>query len=150
MAIVPQTVNLFPGTVAENIAFGVELSDINRPLVEKAATLACAHEFIQDLPDGLNTPIGEGGVGLSGGQQQRIGIARALYRQPRLLILDEAFSSLDAQSADAVGRSIFDGLDACTVLFITHTSKGVRNIDGAFELAEGSITERHPQRLGTF
>ena len=125
--------------IEENIAFGLEKDMIDSERVYKVAKLAFADAFIEEFPNSYQTRVGEGGVGLSGGQQQRIGIARALYREPQLLILDEAFASLDKQSAETVGRSIFSQLDDCTVLFITHTLKGVSNIDNVFEPTDGKL-----------
>jgi subfamily B ATP-binding cassette protein HlyB/CyaB len=116
--VVPQETYLFSGTIYENLlaanpnaAFGD---------VVNACKVAEIHEFIEKLPKGYNTEVGEHGVGLSGGQKQRLAIARAVLKRPRFLIFDEATSSLDAATADQLARTINQLKGRVTVLFIAH------------------------------
>jgi ATP-binding cassette subfamily B (MDR/TAP) protein 1 len=160
IAIVSQTPTLFPATIAENIAYGLhEASLLNtRANVISAAQAAGIHEFIATLPNGYDTPIGEGGTGLSGGQAQRIAIARALVRRPNVLILDEVTSALDAESAgnvrDTISRLLaadraslpFEGgristTSRLTIIIITHSKEMMRAADWVCMLDRGSVAE---------
>ena len=139
MAIVPQDTILFAGTLRENIAYGrLEATDAE---IEEAAVLSNAWEFIERLPDGLDTRVGERGVTLSGGQRQRVAIARAILRDPRILILDEATSSLDSHSEalvqEALGRMTRDR----TTLVIAHRLSTVRNAHRILVLDHGRVVE---------
>ncbi|MDX1604716.1 MAG: peptidase domain-containing ABC transporter [Candidatus Competibacterales bacterium] len=136
---VMQTNLLFSGTVAENIALGDNNPD-RRRLVE-AAKLADAHGFINNLTLGYEQIIGERGVGLSGGQNQRICIARALYRDPRLVILDEATSSLDAQSEANILRNLGQVLEGRTALVIAHRLSTIMSADKILVLYQGRVVE---------
>jgi subfamily B ATP-binding cassette protein MsbA len=139
IALVPQEPILFTGTVADNIAYG--RFDAPREEIMAAAMAANAHEFITALPEGYDTPVGERGVSLSGGQRQRIVIARAILRNPRILILDEATSSLDAQSEAAVQEALENLMRGRSTLIIAHRLSTVRNADRILVLHEGKIVE---------
>ncbi|MDX6618017.1 MAG: ATP-binding cassette, subfamily bacterial, partial [Gaiellales bacterium] len=136
---------LFTGTIADNIAYGVEA----RPeQIVEAAKAAAAHDFIEKLPDGYATMLGQRGVGLSGGQRQRIAIARTLLRNPPILVLDEPTTGLDAESEAAV----MDGLDALmrgrTAIMITHSPALARTADRVIEVGDGGIVRQgSPQEL---
>ncbi len=139
MAAVPQEVELFSGTIAENLR--VARSDATDADLIDACTAANAHEFITDFPDGYDTIVGERGIKLSGGQRQRVAIARALLADPKLLILDEATSSLDAESEALVQSALEVLMEGRTTVVIAHRLSTVRKADRLVVLAEGSIIE---------
>ncbi len=146
ISYVPQNIYLSDDTIAANIGFGVETNQINHEAVEKAAKIANLHEFIiSELPLKYQTPIGERGIRLSGGQRQRIGIARALYHKPKVLILDEATSSLDNQTEKAVMDAINNLSDSITIILIAHRLSTLRKCDKIFLLEKGEL-----QKEGTF
>lgn len=139
MGIVPQETVLFATTIRENIAYGRPGASMEEIIA--AAQAAQAHEFISALPAGYDTEIGQGGVKLSGGERQRIAIARALLRDPRILILDEATSSLDAESEGAVQAAINRLLEGRTALIIAHRLSTIRDADRIVVLDRGRIVE---------
>jgi ATP-binding cassette subfamily B protein len=140
LAIVQQEVFLFDGSVRDNIAYGrYDASDAD---VEDAARRANAHEFIERLPDGYNTFVGERGVKLSGGQQQRLAIARAVLASPQILILDEATSNLDTESEQLIQASMATLLAGRTTFVIAHRLSTVRRADLILLLEDGRIVER--------
>ncbi len=140
MGIVTQETILFHDTVRSNIAYGIE--DATDAEVEAAARAANAHDFIMDLPHRYRTVVGERGTRLSGGQRQRIAIARALLRNPPVLILDEATSALDTESERLVQRAIDELLHDRTVLVIAHRLSTIRQADVILVLAGGRIVQR--------
>ncbi len=142
VGIVQQDVFLFAGTVRENIAYGRE--GATRAELEAAARDANAHDFIAELPNGYDTNIGEKGVKLSGGQKQRLAIARAFLKDPRILILDEATSSLDAKSERMVQEALKRLVKGRTTLIIAHRLSTVREVDEIIVLTEEGIVQRGP------
>ncbi len=137
VALVPQQPVLFTGTVADNIRYGCpEASD---EALRAAAEAAFAHDFIEALPEGYNSYVGEGGVRLSGGQRQRIAIARALLADPRLLLLDEATSALDAESEYQVQRALQRLMQGRTTIVIAHRLATVINVDNIVVLDHGRL-----------
>ena len=144
IAVVPQQPTLFPATVAENIAYALpERSPLSALAnVRSAAKTAGIDEFIMTLPDGYRTLIGPGGTGLSGGQQQRIAVARAIARRPQYLILDEATSGLDSQTAEYVGRLI-RGMqkEGTGVLVITHDKRMMEVCQDVVVMKDGRVVE---------
>ena len=140
IAFVLQDTQLFHAPIWQNIAYGQP--DATRDAIISAAQLAQAHEFIESLPDGYDTMVGQGGLTLSGGQRQRLGIARAMIRDAAILILDEPSSGLDAESE----RLVFDGLDRLlsgkTTFVISHRIATIRKADVIFVLDQGRIVER--------
>jgi ATP-binding cassette, subfamily B, bacterial PglK len=142
LGYVPQTIFLSDGTIAQNIAFGVGQDSLDMNAVIQAAKIANLHEFVETLPDGYNTLVGERGVRLSGGQRQRIGIARALYHDPSVLILDEATSALDNVTEEAVFQAIKNVMGKKTVVMIAHRISTVRECDTIFVLEKGQIVSQ--------
>lgn len=139
IGIVPQEVILFGGTIEENIAYGkpgASLEDI-----QEAARKANAFDFIQTFPEGFKTLVGERGVKLSGGQRQRIAIARAILKDPAILILDEATSSLDAQSEVLVQQALEKLMENRTTVVIAHRLSTIKKVDRIFVINEGRLAE---------
>jgi ATP-binding cassette subfamily B protein len=139
VAVVPQDVLLFGGTIAENIAYG--RPDATPEEIVVVARRANAHDFLQALPDGYQTQVGERGMQLSGGQRQRIAIARALLRDPAILLLDEATSALDAESEALVLEALDTLMQGRTSLVIAHRLSTVRRADCIFVLQDGRTIE---------
>ena len=139
MGIVTQETILFNDTIKANIAYGQK--DVNDKQVIAAATAANALEFIEELPEGLDTVIGEKGVKLSGGQRQRLAIARAIMKNPPILILDEATSALDTESERLVQEALGTLMTDRTVLVIAHRLSTVTNADKIIVLEKGQIKE---------
>jgi subfamily B ATP-binding cassette protein MsbA len=140
MGIVPQETMLFHGSVRENIAYG----KLNASLAEiqQAARDANAHDFILRLENGYDTVVGERGVKLSGGQRQRISIARALLKDPRILILDEATSNLDTESEKLVQAALDRLMQGRTTFIIAHRLSTIRNADEIIVIHGGKIVDR--------
>lgn len=139
LGIVPQEVILFGGTIKENIAYGNP--DASEEDIVKAAQKANAYNFITSFPDGMDTLVGERGVKLSGGQRQRIAIARAILKDPAVLILDEATSSLDAESEKLVQEALDVLMEGRTTIIIAHRLATVRKADKICVLDNGQIAE---------
>jgi len=142
IAHVPQHIFLMDSSILENVAFGVPRKKIDRERVREACRLAQLDEFIDTLPEGYDTWIGEWGTRLSGGQRQRVGIARALYKSASVLILDEATSALDDATEESVVKAL-DGLRGkYTVVVIAHRLTTLRHCDLVYRLANGRIEEQ--------
>lgn len=143
ISVVPQNSILFNGTIKDNITYG--LSHYTKENLDKAIEMANLKEFIDELPDGVNTIIGEHGSKLSGGQKQRITIARALIRNPKILILDEATSALDNISEYHVQKAISSSVVGKTTFIVAHRLSTIRNADRIVVMENGKIVE-----LGTY
>jgi ABC-type multidrug transport system fused ATPase/permease subunit len=139
MAYVPQEVILFGGSIRDNIAYGNPLASDTE--IEDAARKANALNFIQSFPEGMHTLVGERGIQLSGGQRQRIAIARAVLRNPAILILDEATSSLDNESEKLVQQALDELMKERTSLVIAHRLSTIRNAHKIVVLQEGQIVD---------
>jgi ATP-binding cassette, subfamily B, bacterial PglK len=139
LAYVPQNVVVLDATLAENIALGVPAAEIDIQRLEQAARRAQLGSLVQLLPQGLHAPVGEGGQRLSGGQRQRLGIARALYREATLLVLDEATSSLDGLTELEIIELLRELRGGCTILLVAHRLNVVRECDTIFELEGGAL-----------
>jgi len=140
VALVLQETFLFNGSVRENLRYGK--IDADNTELEEAARIANAHEFIERLPNGYDTEIGERGVKLSGGQKQRLAIARAVLADPRLLILDEATSSVDSESEFLIHQALDRLMEGRTTFIIAHRLSTIRNADVILVLENGIIVER--------
>jgi ABC-type multidrug transport system fused ATPase/permease subunit len=136
---VPQEVLLFGGTIAENIAYGKP--GASQAEIENAAKRANAHDFISGFPEGYQTLVGERGTKVSGGQRQRIAIARALLKDPSILILDEATSALDSESELLVQRALDELMRGRTCFVIAHRLSTIRNADTIVLLRDGAVLE---------
>ena len=139
IGIVPQDSLLFDGSIRDNIA--LTAPDATSSEIESAARVACAHDFIMELPQGYATSVGERGSGLSGGQRQRISIARAVLQRPNLLILDEATSALDYLTERQVCLNLKKAFEGSTVFFITHRLSTIRSADRILMMDTGSLVE---------
>ena len=140
IGMVPQETFLFSASIAENIAFGVE--DATRGQIERAAELAGLTSDIAGFPNGFDTLVGERGLTLSGGQKQRTAIARALLREPKILILDDALSSVDTLTEDRILEGLATASRGRTVVLISHRVSTVREADEIIVLDRGRVVER--------
>ncbi len=147
LSVVPQESLLFEGSIRENISYG--LANVSDASVVAALKDANAWEFVRTLPDGIETPIGERGARLSGGQKQRLAIARALIRNPRVLILDEATSSLDSESEKLIQESLSRLMQGRTTFVVAHRLSTIQNADRIVVLEHGKIAEigKHEELL---
>lgn len=144
---VPQSVFLIDDSVRNNIAFGIEEQKIDDEKIWRALKQAQMERFVRELPQGLDTTVGERGVRLSGGQRQRIAIARALYVDPEILVLDEATSALDTETETAVMESIENLQGTKTLIIIAHRLSTIRKCDRAYEIIGGEAYLRNVQDL---
>ncbi|WP_201610395.1 ABC transporter ATP-binding protein [Psychrobacter submarinus] len=141
LGFVPQSIFLSEGSIAENIAFGLPVNEIDIDQVMNAVTLAHLDELVRELPNGVDTKVGERGVQLSGGQRQRIGIARALYHKAEVLVFDEATSALDGLTEKIVMDAIHDFSGKKTIIMIAHRLKTVQKCDIIYLMKQGSIID---------
>ena len=126
---VPQNPYIYDGTFAENVAFGSEVDEIDRDWVIECCNMAFMQDFMRDMPNGIDSFIGERGIKLSGGQQQRVAIARALYNKPEIMIFDEATSSLDTKSEKSIQKTIYSFKGRQTLIIIAHRLSTVVDCD---------------------
>lgn len=152
LALVQQEPTLFPGSIRENISFGMDVEATGKPASEAQIEAACraanAWDFVSSLPEGLNTPCGTSGSQLSGGQRQRIAIARALVRNPKVVLLDEATSALDTQSERVVQEALMTAAKADNriTIAVAHRLSTVRDADRIFVFFDGRILEAGTHR----
>lgn len=151
IALVPQDAALLAGSIRDLVGYGEHISEINDEQVKAALTKANALKFVEALPDGLATVLGEGGVGLSGGQRQRLAIARALYSNPRVLLLDEATSALDAESEGQIRDALLSIRGDVTVIAIAHRLSTVTGANRIVVLDGGEVSAigAHEELLAT-
>ena len=136
VSLIPQNVFMDDSTIAENIAIGIEPKEINLEKVKNAAKQAHIHDFIVSTTDQYNEKVGERGIRLSGGQRQRIGIARALYREAKIILFDEATNQLDTDTESLIMKSISNLDKEVTVLFIAHRLSTLENCDQIIDLSK--------------
>ena len=141
IGLVPQHVFLTQASIAENIAFGLEPTQIHPEKLQQALKLAHLDQWVTQLPQGTESPVGERGIQISGGQRQRIGIARALYHNPEILIFDEATSSLDGLTEKAIMQAIHELRGRKTIVLIAHRLKTIQNADQIFYLEQGQVQD---------
>ena len=139
LAIVPQEVLLLGGTIEENIRYGKPAATVEEVIA--ASRLAACHEFIEQFPDGYQTLVGDRGIKLSGGQRQRIAIARALLKNPAILIFDEATSSLDSESEQLIQKALDLLLKDRTAIIIAHRLSTIRRVDRIYVIEQGRVVE---------
>jgi ABC-type multidrug transport system fused ATPase/permease subunit len=139
VSYVPQDVVISNGSIRENVALGYPTEVASDDLVMRALKVANLADFVSGLPQGVDTPVGERGAKISGGQRQRLGIARAMFTKPHLLVLDEATSSLDGETEDSISAAIHAMRGSTTVVMIAHRLSTVRNADIVVYMAEGKV-----------
>lgn len=140
LGVVPQDVFLLNASITENIAFGVAAADVDTERVREVAAQARLTEMIAELPEGYDTVVGDRGVRLSGGQRQRIGLARALYRRPRVLVLDEATSALDNATEHEISQTLHALQGTVTIVIVAHRLSTVRAADHLVHLRHGRVS----------
>ena len=139
VAYVPQDVSIFNGSIAQNVALGFGDDEIEESLIWEALKIAQLENFVKNLPLGIDSSIGEKGSNLSGGQRQRLGIARALYTKPRVLVLDEATSALDGEVEESITDALTKLKGEVTIVLIAHRLSTVRNSDQVVYLEDGKV-----------
>ena len=140
IAYVPQDVVICNGTIRDNVALGFPQELVNDEVVWESLNSAHLASVVRSLPNLLDSQVGERGTKLSGGQRQRLGIARALYTKPKLLVLDEATSSLDGKSEFDISESIQELKGKVTIIVVAHRLSTIRNADRIIYMKEGKIT----------
>jgi ABC-type multidrug transport system fused ATPase/permease subunit len=139
LGVVPQDVFLLNDTLSANIAFGVSAERVDRARIDEVMAMSQLDGLLAELPEGLETVVGERGVRLSGGQRQRIGLARALYRRPSVLVLDEATSALDNLTEHEIAATLGRLQGSMTILIVAHRLSTVRHADTLVFLKDGRI-----------
>ena len=144
---IPQEIYLIDGSIRENVAFGLDIDEVSDEDIYTALRAAQAEAFVKELPDGLSSRVGPSGVQLSGGQRQRIGIARALLKNPDVLVLDEATSALDNDTESAVMEAIEALNGNKTLIIIAHRLSTIKACDSIYEVADGQVIPRSKEEI---
>ena len=139
----PQVVNLVDDTIYNNIAFSTKNENIDFKKINQCLDIVQLGNFVNKLDDGINTVIGNKGLQLSGGERQRLGLARALYNDPQILILDEATSALDSENENRIIKDIFTKLDGLSIISISHNLNSLKFCDKVYELKNGSLLKNN-------
>jgi ABC-type multidrug transport system fused ATPase/permease subunit len=139
ISYVPQDVMISNGTIRSNVSMGFSPDEFNDDLIWQALRLASLEDFVASLPDGLNQIVGDRGSQLSGGQRQRLGIARAMFTKPKLIVLDEATSSLDSQTELDFSDSINAIKGEVTIVIVAHRLSTIRECDNVIYMKQGEI-----------
>ena len=142
---VPQDVMISNGTIRQNVSLGYSSNEVEEDDIWQALKVAQLAEFVRELPEGLDTPVGDRGTKLSGGQRQRLGIARAMFTKPKLLVLDEATSSLDGTTEASISEAVHSLKGGVTIVMIAHRLSTVKESDVIHYLAKGKL-----EMSGTF
>lgn len=141
MGYIPQSIYLIDESIRDNIAFGIDADKIDDERIWEVLEEAQLKEFIEELPEGLDTTIGDRGVRLSGGQRQRIGIARALYNDPEILVFDEATSALDNDTEAAVMEAVNSFHGKKTMIIIAHRLNTIEKCDIIYKVEDAKLVE---------
>ena len=136
---IPQQIFILDGNVRDNIAFGIPPEEVGEEKIWTVLKDAALDEFVKELPEGLDTELGERGIRLSGGQRQRIGIARALYKSPSVLFFDEATSALDGKTESEIMESIRALKGKITMVIIAHRLSTIEHCDHVYRVEDGNI-----------
>ena len=144
---VPQSLFLIDDTIRANITFGIDNTEVDQKKVLDAVERAQLKDYISELPEGLDTIVGEKGIRLSGGQRQRIAIARALYYDPEILVMDEATSALDNETEEAVMEAIDNLQGMKTLIIIAHRLSTIKNCDIVYEIKDGKAVLRDKREV---
>jgi ABC-type multidrug transport system fused ATPase/permease subunit len=138
---VPQNIYLLDDTIKNNIIFGIEEQKIDEKLLTDVIEISQLEKFISTLPNGINTQVGNRGAKLSGGERQRIGIARALYNQPKIMIFDEATSSLDIDNENKILDEIYQNKKNKTLIIVSHRNNTVKYCDSIYVMEDGKVID---------
>jgi ATP-binding cassette subfamily B protein len=138
---VSQSIFIADTSIEKNIAFGVDEKNIDQDLIRKVSDIACIKEYIEQLPNGYQTEVGEAGIRLSGGQRQRIGIARALYRRAPILVLDEATSALDNETEEKIMKALMMHSENLTIISVTHRNSTLKYANKIYSLSDGCLED---------
>ena len=138
---IPQDIYLLDDTIKNNIVFGTDEEKVNYKLLNESIKIAQLEKFIKLSKDKLDTIVGNRGIKISGGEKQRIGIARALYNNPKILIFDEATSALDIGNENKILEEIYDGLNDKTLIIISHRNNTVKYCDSIYVIEQGEVID---------
>ena len=141
---IPQDIYLLDDTIKNNITFGINNNKINKKLLSESIKIAQLEKFIESSKNKIDTVVGNRGIRISGGEKQRIGVARALYNNPEILILDEATSALDIDNENKMLDEIYQGIDNKTLIVVSHRNNTVKHCDLIYVMEHGKIIDQGP------
>ena len=146
LGYIPQDIYLLDDTIKNNITFGIDEKNINEELLQESIKIAQLEKFVESSKNKLDTAVGNRGIKISGGEKQRIGIARALYNQPKILIFDEATSALDIDNENKILDEIYEGIGDKTLIIISHRNNTVKYCDLIYVMEQGKIIDQGPYK----